>query len=192
MSALQTGLISLEAQMHSTLSTMSSRSNEGLGSWKRSARVSADGKTISIRVAASLSDLMQVVAIRGAVYMGEQACPYDEEFGGTPLVFEIARAAKELCRVKGYTRIYGHALERLIPFWKRLGARPMEPRRPVIFSDFSYTEMLIPTERHPNALSLESDPYVLIRPEGEWDKPGPLEVSAQRPVTSPLRNQQAA
>ncbi len=220
--------------MHSTLSTMSSRSNEGLGSWKRSARVSADGKTISIRVAASLSDLMQVVAIRGAVYMGEQACPYDEEFDGndfcamhligsigdepagcmrirffadfaklerlavrhefrgTPLVFEIARAAKELCRVKGYTRIYGHALERLIPFWKRLGARPMEPRRPVIFSDFSYTEMLIPTERHPNALSLESDPYVLIRPEGEWDKPGPLEVSAQRPVTSPLRNQQAA
>jgi predicted GNAT family N-acyltransferase len=177
---------------------------------------------------------MQVVAIRAAVYMAEQECPYDEEFDGndfcamhligsvgsepaacmrirffadfaklerlavrhefrgTALVFEIARAAKELCRLKGYTRIYGHALERLIPFWKRLGARPMEPRRPVIFSDFSYTEMLIPTDPHPNALSLESDPYVLIRPEGEWDKPGPLEISAQRPVTSSVHNQQAA
>jgi predicted GNAT family N-acyltransferase len=177
---------------------------------------------------------MQVVAIRGAVYMGEQACPYDEEFDGndfcathligsvgnepaacmrirffadfaklerlavrqefrgSALVFEIARAAKELCRVKGYTRIYGHALERLIPFWKRLGAHPIEPRRSIIFSDHSYTEMLIPTERHPHALSLESDPYVLIRPEGEWDQPGPLELSAQRPVTSPVRNRQAA
>src|SRR6266567_6915672 len=220
--------------MHSTLHGMPPRSGDGLDSWRRSPRVSAHGKTISIRVAASSSDLMQVVAIRAAVYLSEQCCPYDEEFDsndfcamhligaiggepaaamrirffadfaklerlavrrefrGTPLVFEIARAAKELCRLKGYTRIYGHALERLIPFWRRLGARPIEPQRPVIFSDFSYTEMLIPTEPHPNALSLDSDPYVLIRPEGEWDKPGPLEVSAQRPVTSPLRNQQAA
>jgi predicted GNAT family N-acyltransferase len=220
--------------MHSNLHDMPPRSSDGLDSWRRSPRISGDGKTISVRVAASLSDLMQVVAIRGAVYMGEQRCPYDEEFDGndfcamhligsiggepaacmrirffadfaklerlavryefrgTPVVFEIARAAKELCRLKGYTRIYGHALERLIPFWKRLGARPMQPRRPVVFSDFSYTEMLIPTERHPNALSLESDPYVLIRPEGEWEKPGPLELSAQRPVTPPIHNKHAA
>src|SRR5712691_11634833 len=220
--------------MHGTLHGMPPRSNDGLDSWRRSARVSADGRAISIRVAASLADLMQVVAIRAAVYLSEQTCPYDEEFDGndfcamhligsiddepaacmrirfladfaklerlavrrefrgTALVLEIARAAKELCRLKGYTRIYGHALERLIPFWKRLGARPMEPRRPVIFSDFSYTEMLIPTDPHPNALSLEADPYVLIRPEGEWDKPGPLDISAQRPVTSPTHNQQAA
>ena len=209
------------------------RSEQTLSSW-RSAPLQVNGKPIAIRVAASLSDLMQVVAIRGAVYVGEQECPYYEEFDGndfcamhligsvggepagcmrirffadfaklerlavrhefrgTPLVLAIARAAKELCRIKGYTRIYGHALERLIPFWKRLGAKPIEPRRPVVFSDLSFTEMLIPAERHPEALSLESDPYVLIRPEGEWDKPGPLEVSAQRPVTSPLRNQQAA
>ena len=87
--------------------------------------------------------------------------------------------------------MYGHVQERLIPFWKRLGARPMQSRRPLAFSDYSYTEMLVETERHPDALSLESDPYVLIRPEGEWDKPGPLEISAQRPVTSPLRDKAA-
>jgi len=196
--------------------------------------VSADGRAISIRVAASLSDLMQVVAIRAAVYLSEQCCPYDEEFDGndfcalhligavggeaagamrirffadfaklerlavrhefrrTPLAFEICRAATELCRLKGYTRLYGHVQEKLIPFWKRFGGRPLEPRRPLVFSDYAYTEMVLETERHPNALSLESDPYVLIRPEGEWDKPGPLEVSAQRPVTSPLHDQQAA
>ena len=220
--------------MHTSLHSEIPTRSEGLDSWRRTTRLSTDRKPISIRVAASLSDLMQVVAIRGAVYMGEQACPYDEEFDGndfcamhligsiggepaacmrirffgdfaklerlavrhefrgTALALEICRAAKELCRLKGYTRIYGHALERLIPFWKRLGARPMEPRRPLVFSDFSYTEMLIPTDPHPNALSLESDPYVLIRPEGEWDKPGPLEISAQRPVTSPIHNKQAA
>ena len=211
-----------------------SSSNEEFDSWKRFARVTADGKATSIRVARSLSDLMQVVAIRAAVYLSEQSCPYGEEFDGndfcamhligclenepaacirirffaefakmerlavrhefrrTSLAFDMVRAAKELCRIKGYTKIYGHAQDRLVPFWKRFGARTMEPRRPVVFSDFSYTEMLIPTDRHPDALSLQSDPYVLIRPEGEWDKPGPLEISAQRPVTSPVHNKQAA
>jgi predicted GNAT family N-acyltransferase len=187
-----------------------------------------------LRVAASLSDLMQVVAIRAAVYLAEQNCPYDEEFDhndfcamhllgsvdnepaacmrirffaefaklerlavrrefrGTSLALDICRAAKELCRLKGYTRMYGHVQERLIPFWKRLGARRMQSGRPLVFSDYSYTEMLVETERHPNALSLESDPYVLIRPEGQWDKPGPLELSAQRPVSSPVHHRRAA
>src|SRR6266704_2858045 len=66
--------------MHGTLHGMPPRSSDGLDSWRRSARVSADGRAISIRVAASLSDLMQVVAIRAAVYLSEQCCPYDEEF----------------------------------------------------------------------------------------------------------------
>src|SRR2546428_7993861 len=103
MSALQTGLISLEAQMHSTLSTMSSRSNEGLGSWKRSARVSADGKTISIRLAASLSDLIQVVAIRAAVYSADHACPYDEEPDGndlTAMPLLVSRGRAPHCHVR--------------------------------------------------------------------------------------------
>jgi hypothetical protein len=37
-------------------------------------------------------------------------------------------------------------------------------------------------------LSLASDAYVLIRPEGAWDRPGPLEMSAGRAVTSPSRD----
>ena len=70
------------ANMRSTLHGTMARSGEGFASWRRPVRLSADGKTISIRVAASLSDLMQVVAIRAAVYMAEQECPYDEEFDG--------------------------------------------------------------------------------------------------------------
>jgi hypothetical protein len=138
-------------------------------------------KETTIRVARSMSDLMQVVAIRAAVYLSEQSCPYDEEFDGNDF------CAMHLIGAVG-GQIYGHAQDRLVPFWSRFGARPVEPRRPLVFSDFSYTEMLLETEPLPEALSLESDPYVLIRPEGLWDEPGPLEASAARPVTSPVRN----
>lgn len=34
------------------------------------------------KVASSLEDMMQVVAVRAAVYMAEQSCPYAEEFDG--------------------------------------------------------------------------------------------------------------
>jgi predicted GNAT family N-acyltransferase len=37
---------------------------------------------LDVRVARSLDDFMRAVAIRGAVYIGEQECPYDEEFDG--------------------------------------------------------------------------------------------------------------
>ncbi len=189
---------------------------------------------ISIRAAYSMTDLMQVVAIRAAAFLAEQNCPYNEEFEGNDfcalhligaindepaaclrarffadfaklerlavrhefrrsrLAFDIVRAGIKLCRQKGYTRIYGHAQDRLVPFWSRFGARPMQPHRALTFSDYSYTEMLLVTERDPEALSLASDPYVLIRPEGLWDQPGPLEHSASRPVTSPNRYVRAA
>jgi predicted GNAT family N-acyltransferase len=189
---------------------------------------------VSIRVASSMTDLMQVVAIRAAAFLAEQTCPYAEEFEGNDfcamhligsiddepaaclrvrffadfaklerlavrhefrrsrLAFDIVRAGIKLCRQKGYTRIYGHAQDRLVPFWSRFGARPMRPHRPLTFSDYSYTEMLLVTDRDPEALSLGSDPYVLIRLEGRWNEPSPLERSAARPVTSPNRYVRAA
>lgn len=189
---------------------------------------------IEIRVARDLSDIMKVIALRAAVYLADQNCPYEEEFDGndfcglhligfvdgepaaclrgrffadfaklerlavrhefrrSSLAFDMVRAGIELCRKKGYTRIYGHAQDRLVPFWRRFGAKPMEPRRELVFSDFSYTEMLLETEPHPEAIGLDADPYVLIRPEGEWHAPGALDRSAIRSVTSPLRERKAA
>lgn len=189
---------------------------------------------ITIRAASSMTDLMQVVAIRAAAFLAEQSCPFNEEFEGNDfcalhligaindepaaclrarffadfaklerlavrhefrrsrLAFDIVRAGIKVCRQKGYTHIYGHAQDRLVPFWSRFGARPMQPQRQLEFSDYSYTEMLLVTERDPEALTLDSDPYVLIRPEGLWDQPGPLERSAARPVTSPNRYVKAA
>jgi predicted GNAT family N-acyltransferase len=183
----------------------------------------------TITVARSLSELMQVTAIRAAAYLGEQACPYYEEFDGNDfcathligyrghepvaclrarffaefaklerlavrhefrnsrIAFQIVRAGIELARKKGYRKIYGHAQDRLVPFWSRFGARPMPTKRDLVFSDFSYTEMLLDAVPHPNPITLDSDPYEIIRPEGAWDRLGPLDHSATRPVTSPLR-----
>ena len=47
--------------------------------------------------------------------------------------------------------------------------------------------MVLDLEPDPNAITLDSDPYVMIRPEGDWDRPGVLDKSSGRAVTSPLR-----
>jgi hypothetical protein len=39
-------------------------------------------RKIGVRVARSLTDMMQVVAIRASVFMSDQSCPYEEEFDG--------------------------------------------------------------------------------------------------------------
>jgi predicted GNAT family N-acyltransferase len=39
-------------------------------------------KKHSVKLARSLSDIMEVTAVRAAVYLGEQNCPYGEEFDG--------------------------------------------------------------------------------------------------------------
>ena len=195
----------------------------------------ADAGQCGIKVARSLNDLMQIVAIRSAVFISEQECPYGEEFDGNDfcathfigyvgrepaaclrarffadfaklerlavrheyrrsrLSFRIVKAGIDLAKAKGYTRIYGHAQDRLVSFWSTFGARPMDARnKPLVFSDFSYTEMLLETERHPDAITLDSDPYLLIRPEGKWHEEGILEESTVREVTSPLRNMDAS
>jgi predicted GNAT family N-acyltransferase len=182
---------------------------------------------MTVTVARSMEDLARVISIRSAVYVGEQTCPYDEEFDGndlsathlvgyigdepagclriryfadfakverlavrqeyrnTRLSFQLVRAAVDLCRVKGYQRLYGHAQKRLIPFWSRFGFKVFDGAQELVFSDFDYVEMVLETERHPAAISIGTDPYMIIRPEGRWHRPGVLEKSAQRAVTRP-------
>jgi predicted GNAT family N-acyltransferase len=182
---------------------------------------------LSVTVARSVEDLMRVVSIRSAVYIGEQTCPYAEEFDGndfaathligyigdepagclrirhfaefaklerlavrkeyrhTRLSFQLVRAGIELCRVKGYLRLYGHAQKRLVNFWSRFGFRTYEGGRDLVFSDFDYVEMVLDAARHPQAISIGIDPYIIIRPEGRWHVPGVLDRSSARPVSRP-------
>jgi len=184
-------------------------------------------RALSVSVARDLHDLLRVASIRSAVYIGEQECPFEEEFDGNDLTathligyagdepvacirvrffagfakmerlavrreyrtsrisFMVVKAAIELCRKKGYERIYGHAQRRLMDFWSRFGAKLMPGSKAFVFSDFDYVEMLIEVEPHPDAIRLGTDPFVIIRPEGRWHVPGVLERSQSRAATRP-------
>jgi len=180
--------------------------------------------TIAVSTA---EQLQQVFAVRAAVFMSEQDCPYNEEFDGndycathvlaladarpaaairiryfsdfaklerlavlksfrgTPVTRAVVESAVEICRRKGYARIYGHSQARLVGFWAKLGFQPLGRNRHFSFSDHAYVEIVRHLPPHRDAITMESDPYLIIRPEGAWDTPGILERSAQRPVTSP-------
>jgi predicted GNAT family N-acyltransferase len=191
-------------------------------------------RAIAITVARSMEDMMRVISIRSAVYLGEQECPYREEFDGndfssTHLLGYIGRepagclriryfadfakierlavrkefrkqrispqlveAAIELCHAKGYQRLYGHAQKRLVKFWSQFGFSTFDGGQELAFSDFDYVEMHMITERRPNAITIGIDPYLIIRPEGQWHRPGVLERSRARPVTRPSVERGAA
>ncbi|MGN6572368.1 MAG: GNAT family N-acetyltransferase [Pseudolabrys sp.] len=108
-----------------------------------------------------------------------------KEFRTTRLSFNLVRAAIDLCRVKGYRTLYGHAQRRLTKFWSMFGFEEFEGGQDLVFSDFDYVEMKASIERHPSAITIGVDPYVVIRPEGRWHRPGILEESMDRPVTRP-------
>jgi predicted GNAT family N-acyltransferase len=183
----------------------------------------------SVTVARSLEDLLRVSAIRSAVYVAEQECPFEEEFDGNDLAathligyvgnepaatlrlrffadfaklervavrhefrnsrvaFELVKAGIELSRVKGYRRLYGHARKRLTGFWTRFGFRTFEGGSELVFSDHDYVEMVLEMDRHPDAITIGIDPYVIIRPEGRWHLPGILEQSVVRATARPNR-----
>jgi predicted GNAT family N-acyltransferase len=107
------------------------------------------------------------------------------EFRKTRVAFKVVRAGIELCRAKGYRKIYGHSQKRLLNFWSRFGFRPFEGSKEFVFSDFDYVEVALEMTPHPQAISIGVDPYIMIRPEGRWHVPGILERSAIRPVTRP-------
>lgn len=188
----------------------------------RNYRSRPNSRQISIKVASTNEDLIQALAIRAAVYMGEQSCPYHEEFDGNDfsgshligyygdepasslriryfagfakierlavrkefrnslLAFKTVRAGIDLCRKKGYRTLYGHAREGLVDFWSRFGARTKNDGRVITFSDHKYTEMVVDVPPDEDAVTLDSDPYVILRPEGQWEYPGVLEASALR------------
>jgi predicted GNAT family N-acyltransferase len=183
---------------------------------------------VCVTVARTMEDMVKMMAVRSAVYICEQECPYEEEFDGndfaathligyvgdepaatlrlrffadfaklervavrhefrnTRISFELIRAAIALSRVKGYRRLYGHARKRLMSFWTRFGFRTFEGGSELVFSDHDYVEMVLEMDRDPGAITLGSNPYLVIRPEGRWHLPSVLEKSAGRPLTRPI------
>jgi len=188
-------------------------------------------RTLSSRfetlVASTPDHIAKVFAIRAAVFMTEQKCPYEEEydgndytgthilglvsgepaavlriryfadfvkierlavlqrFRGSRIAAAVIEHALGLVRRKGYRTAYGHAQKRVAPFWSRFGFEPMAKNAALVFSDHEYIEMIASLAPHHDRLTIHSDPYMLIRPEGRWDEEGVLERSAVRAATNP-------
>ncbi|MGH6871529.1 MAG: GNAT family N-acetyltransferase [Rhizomicrobium sp.] len=182
---------------------------------------------VRVDIARTSADVEKALAVRAAVYMMEQHCPYDEEFDGndrtcthlvghidgepaatlriryfagfvklerlavlprfrgSTIARETIQTAIDFCRRKGYRKMYGHAQKRLLGFWAQYGFKPMDKNFSLVFSDHEYVEVSGDLEPHQDALSMHSDPYVILRPEGLWDQPGILEKSADRLPTNP-------
>jgi predicted GNAT family N-acyltransferase len=178
-------------------------------------------------VAATGDDVEKALAIRAAVFLVEQNCPYAEEFDGndrtathivgyvdgepvatmriryfadfaklerlavlpryrrTLIAKELVDTAVNFCRRKGYRTVYGHAEKHLVKFWSRFGFKVLPKNYSLTFSDHDFIEMYGELDPHPNPLTMHSDPYLLVRPEGHWDEPGVLDRSAARRATNP-------
>lgn len=105
-------------------------------------------------------------------------------FGVTP---SIISEAIEIARKRGYNHVVAYSQKRLMNFWKPFGFTPREGRPNFTWSDHEYVEVEGFLEPHPEPLSLETDPLVLMRPDGVWHEPGVLDLSAEREATNPHR-----
>lgn len=104
------------------------------------------------------------------------------EFRDRKLGTRLMEAGVELCRMKGYRRIYGRAQKELLGYYVNMGWKQLEGSSEFFFSDYAYIEIVFDTEPATQAVRLGVDPYVLMRPEGRWDRPGILDKSATRSV----------
>jgi predicted GNAT family N-acyltransferase len=111
-----------------------------------------------------------------------------KNFRRSTLAFDLVRAGIDFARRKGFTRIYGHSREGLDAFWARFGAKPLPDREEFVFSDYRYTEVVGDFEPIADPISLNSGPMVILRPEGDWDRPGVLEFSSIRMARETIEN----
>ena len=70
-------------------------------------------------------------------------------------------------------------------FWSHFGAKPLGQTARSPFPIFPIPRWSLTSSRTPTP-TLDSDPYVIIRPEGDWDRPGVLDISSDRMATSPF------
>jgi hypothetical protein len=92
----------------------------------------------------------------------------------------LIASAKALAAAKGYQLMLAHIEPELQDYWREQGFHPRTGRPSFHFSDRAYIEVLAEFECPADALTLDSAPMVLVRPEGNWAKPGVLDHSARR------------
>lgn len=87
----------------------------------------------------------------------------------------------EIAARKGYRHMIAQIQTRLWPMWQSVMVCSLRRDRPAFsFSDFDYVEIDIALAEHPNKLGPDTEPFQIIRPEGDWDRLGVLDASQGR------------
>lgn len=92
---------------------------------------------------------------------------------------DLLRFMIAISQRKGFSCLYLHAQAGLVHFYRAHGFVPHGA--PFTFSGYHYVEMKAVLPPRPDELRLDDGPHVLNRPEGDWNRPGVLEISAGRP-----------
>ena len=100
-------------------------------------------------------------------------------------------ASFELGAKKGYGHALGHVEPSIVGLWQRAcGVSPRPGRANLAFSDHAYVEVEKFIPERDDAIHVNTDPMILLRPEGEWDHPGVLDRSNERLI--PVRTARQA
>ena len=106
--------------------------------------------------------------------------------------FKLAKAAFAFCRDKGYKKLSGVAREELVPFWAMLGFKIDENQAPIYIYGQAHYEMKLIYPDAPNAVTADSPPLQLLRPEGKWHSAGYHEtVNVTKPEAQSIMLTQA-
>lgn len=104
----------------------------------------------------------------------ERVCIDPRRRGGALLNFLMAHAFEIIAR-KGYRRALAYIQARLEQMWKHVMTCEVIAREGFGVSGFDYLTLDIPVPDHPEAIKFDSDPFVVLRPEGDWDRHGVLD-----------------
>jgi GNAT superfamily N-acetyltransferase len=99
------------------------------------------------------------------------------------IAFKMVQAAFAFCRDKGYCRLSGVAREEMVPFWSLFGGQVSQAKDPIFIYGLPHFEMHIEFPESPTAITRDTDPLVLLRPEGRWREAGHHEtIKVTRPA----------
>lgn len=122
----------------------------------------------------------------------ERVCIDPRRRGGAILIHLMANAF-EIAARKGYRRMIAHMQTRLEQMWSHvMTCRVLDREKPFEFSGYSYLTLEIPLPDHPRAIRFNSDPFLLLRPEGDWDAKGVLDPRSAQPPSMQTSSSDAA
>lgn len=101
-----------------------------------------------------------------------------KEFRGSGISRAIIEYSLDYLRRKGFETVYGHAAVGLKDYWSNIGWQPCADA--FRFSGHDFLPMTRRLETDAEAFDVSTDPLVLNRPEGDWDRPGILDNSVSR------------